>query len=167
MFSIQISKHAFKKEVFTCFGSVPGILESLEKGEKCSKWLKAFVVVWQSTLSFRQTLLISCKLGMDATKTVQRMFGKQSYQNPIFSFSLTIYIVWIGVSTPPQKHHPLFLANPSPLNRQTVQAPPLFRQSPSLYWFFVSPLLKTQIFQWTSKMLKFFILNTILSFKSN
>ena len=41
MFSIQISKHAFKKAVFTCFGSVPGILESLEKGEKCSKWLKA------------------------------------------------------------------------------------------------------------------------------
>ena len=41
MFSIQISKHAFKKEVFTCFGSVPEILESLEKGEKYSKRLKA------------------------------------------------------------------------------------------------------------------------------
>ena len=41
MFSIQIAKHAFKKEVFTCFGSVPKILESLEKVEKCSKWLQA------------------------------------------------------------------------------------------------------------------------------
>ena len=58
----------------------------------------------------------------------------------------------------------LFLAKPS-LNRQTVQAPP-FRQSPSLYWFFVNPP-KSQIFQWTPKILKVFILNTILSFKSN
>ena len=41
MFSIQIAKHAFKKEVFTCFGSLLEILESLEKGEKCSKWLQA------------------------------------------------------------------------------------------------------------------------------
>ena len=41
MLSIQIAKHAFKKEVFTCFGSLPEILESLEKGEKCSKWLQA------------------------------------------------------------------------------------------------------------------------------
>ena len=30
-----------KKEVFTCFGPVQQILESLEKGEKCSKWLRA------------------------------------------------------------------------------------------------------------------------------
>ena len=41
MFSIQIGKHAFKKEVFTCFISVSEILESLEKGEKYSKWLQA------------------------------------------------------------------------------------------------------------------------------
>ena len=35
------------------------------------------------------------------------------------------HIVCIEVSNPPQKHHPLFLAKPpSPLNRQTVQAPP-------------------------------------------
>ena len=37
MFSIQIAKHAFKKEVFTCFGFVPEIKGSLQKGEKCPK----------------------------------------------------------------------------------------------------------------------------------
>ena len=41
MFSIKIAKHAFKKEVFTCFGSVPEILESLERGKKCPKWRQA------------------------------------------------------------------------------------------------------------------------------
>ena len=45
---------------------------------------------------------------------------------------------------PPQKHHPLFLAK-HPLNGQTVQAP-LFKQSPSLYWFFLNPS-KSRIFQ--------------------
>ena len=35
-----------------------------------------------------------------------------------------------------------------------------------VYWFFVNPLLKSRIFQWTPKILKFFILNNILSFKS-
>ena len=35
-------------------------------------------------------------------------------------------IVCIGVSTPPQKLHPLFLAKqPPPLNRQTIQVLPL------------------------------------------
>ena len=51
-----------------------------------------FIPVWQSTLSFHQKLLISCKLGVDTTKTVQRMtFGKPgTYQNPNFSFSPTM-----------------------------------------------------------------------------
>ena len=59
-----------------------------------------------------------------------------------------ILIVCIGISTPPQKHHPLFIAKP-PLNRQTVQVPPFFRQSPPLYWFFVNPPSppKSQIFK--------------------
>ena len=43
---------------------------------------------------------------------------------------------------------PTFLPSPpSTLNLQTVQAPPpLFRQSPSLYWFFANPLLKVGFF---------------------
>ena len=51
-----------------------------------------FIPVWQSTLSFHQKLLISCKLGVGTTKTVQRMtFGKPgTCQNPNFSFSLTM-----------------------------------------------------------------------------
>ena len=82
------------------------------------------------------------------------MFGKPSYQNPIFSFSLTIYKVCIGVSTLPQKHTtPSFLATTSPsLNQQTFQAPPLFRQSEG---DFVSPPLKV----------RFFSLNTIYLLK--
>ena len=73
------------------------------------------------------------------------------------------------VSTPHST--PLFLAKPPPLNLQTVQVlPPLFRQSPPpIYCFFMTPppLSKTRIFPWTSKILEFFILHPILSFKSN
>ena len=43
------------------------------------------------------------------------------YERP-FSFQ-RVFIVGIGVSTPPQKHDLLFLAKP-PLNQQTVQGPP-------------------------------------------
>ena len=77
--------------------------------------------------------------------------------------SLHYIIVCIGVSPP----LPCFVK--PPLNWQTVQGP-LFMQSLSLYWFFVNPpppAPKTWSFQWTPKILKFFILNTILSFKSN
>ena len=71
-----------------------------------------------------------------------------------------------GVNPPPQKHHLSFLLSPpSPLNLQSVQALSPFRQLP-LYWFFVNPLpLKNWIFQWTPKILKFFILNPIPSQK--
>ena len=72
-------------------------------------------------------------------------------------------IVWIGVSTPTQNTTPFFLAKP------------LFKSvnSPSLHfivflWMLPHPtLLKSRIFQWTSKIFKFFILDIILSFKSN
>ena len=57
---------------------------------------------------------------------------------------------------------PLFLAKPH-LNRQTVQVP-LFRQSP-LYIGFLWTHPKSRIFQWSPKILKFFILNTILLLK--
>ena len=70
-----------------------------------------------------------------------------------------------GVNTP-SKTPPLFLFKPpSPLNLQSVQALSPFRQL-SLYWFFVNPLpLKNWIFQWTPKILKFFIHNPIPSQK--
>ena len=86
-------------------------------------------------------------------------------------------IVCIGVSTPPpptpsplpsKTLPPLFLAKPPPppppsLNLQTLQAP-LFR--PSLLYV-NSPPSKSWIFQWKPKIVKFFILKPILSFKSN
>ena len=56
-----------------------------------------------------------------------------------------------------------FLPSP-PVNQQTVEAPPFLGNSPHIL-VFGDPPSKSQIFQWTPKVLKFFILNTILSFK--
>ena len=63
---------------------------------------------------------------------------------------------------------PLSCQAPPPLNLQTVKAAP-FLGNPPLYWFFVnpSPPPKSRIFQWNQIILRFFILNCILSFKSN
>ena len=58
---------------------------------------------------------------------------------------------------------PLFLAKPLS-NLQTVQAP-FFRQSPHSISIFCERPPKSQVFQWEPKLLKFFILNPILSFK--
>ena len=80
---------------------------------------------------------------------------------------LNMVIVCIGVSTPPLKPPPP-LSFQAP--QQTVQAPLCLGNLPPLYWFFMNPPshpLKSQISHWTCKILKFFILNTILSFKSN
>ena len=64
-------------------------------------------------------------------------------------------IVCIGVSTP------LFLAKPPYKSANSPSPPlPLLDSLLPLYWFFVNPPLKVGF-------LKFFILNTILSFKSN
>ena len=50
-----------------------------------------------------------------------------------------VIILSIGVSTPPQKRHPLFSPKPSPpVTLQTVQAP-LFRQFLPICCFFMNP----------------------------
>ena len=61
----------------------------------------------------------------------------------------------------------------NPLNAKLANSPspPPFSKLPPLYWFFVNPRplppsLKSRIFQWSTQKLKFFILNTILSFTS-
>ena len=62
----------------------------------------------------------------------------------------------IGVSTPPpQKHHHSFLLSLTPLNQKTVQAP-LFGAISRLYIGFSWNPLKSQIFPWNPKILKFF-----------
>ena len=79
-------------------------------------------------------------------------FIKSDGVAPLRSFGtrwIAHLIVCIGVSLLPSP----------PVNLQTVQASPLFRQSPLIYWFF--------IFSWTPKILKFFLLHPILCFKSN
>ena len=71
-------------------------------------------------------------------------------------YSLLSIIVYIGVWTP-LKNTPLFLAKPPSLNLQTVQALPFyvgFSWTPLKVGFFREPQT-------------FFILNKILSFKSN
>ena len=104
----------------------------------------AFAVVWQSTLSFRQTLHISCELGMDTTKTVQTMFGKQSYRNHIFSFPLTIYIVCTGVSNHYFRFYFIFYAK---IASPKEGHPPLSQQSPlKVEIFKLSPLSSSRPF---------------------
>ena len=50
-----------------------------------------------------------------------------------------------GINPPLKNTTPLLIAKP-PLNQQTVQATPLFRQSPPIYWFFKIPHLKVRSF---------------------
>ena len=95
-------------------------------------------------------------------RVIAKQQSKREKTNPVCLKA--VGIVCIGVSTPLKNTPSIFVAR-LPLNWQTVQAP-LFRQSLPLYWFFMNPR-KIQIFQWTTKILKFFIFNTILSFKSN
>ena len=77
-----------------------------------------------------------------------------------------VIILGITVSTspsPPQKHHPLFLAK-LPLKSEICPTPPsFFGNSPPLYWFFIIPPPPLP----PSLKIGFFILNPILSFKSN
>ena len=56
---------------------------------------------------------------------------------------------------PPQKHHHSFLLSLTPLNQKTVQAP-LFGAISRLYIGFSWNPLKSQIFPWNPKILKFF-----------
>ena len=77
------------------------------------------------------------------------------------NFFRTTYSVHL-VSTPLKNPIPFFLAKP-PLNQQTAQAP-LFRHHPPVYINFLK-LLPLKI--GSPKILKFFVLNPILFFKSN
>ena len=87
------------------------------------------------------------------------------------AFYRQIYItVCIGVSLPPT---PTFSCQ-APSKIWKLSIPNFFRQSPLYIGFSWTPLpphptpphptRKTQIFQWTPKVLKFFILHPILSF---
>ena len=78
-----------------------------------------------------------------------------------------IYHVHWGITThPPKNTTPLFLAK-FPLKSANCPSPP-FLGNPSYILVLHEPSPKSRIFQWTPlSSLKFFILNTILSFKSN
>ena len=89
----------------------------------------------------------------------------EAFYSPLLKNTFQIIIVCIGVSTPSKKPSPLSCQAPHLLDLQTVQVP-LFKRSP-LYIGFSWTLSKSAIFQWNPKTSKFFILNTILSFKSN
>ena len=85
-------------------------------------------------------------------KILEFNFGKPIFDN---SKQDKIIIVGIGLSTPAQKHHPSFLLSP-PLNQQTVQAPRFQAISHYILVFQdQNPPPKSQLFQWTPKILKF------------
>ena len=68
---------------------------------------------------------------------------------------------------PPLKNTTFLFLAKDPLKLADCLSPPLSRQSPLYIGFSWPTPSKSQIFQWTPNLLKFFILNTILSFKSN
>ena len=83
-------------------------------------------------------------------------------------------IVCIGISTTLKSitptPHPSFLSSPLKFPNCSSAPPPFQTILPSILVFCDTPLPpshKSQIFQWTPKMLRLFILNSILSFKSN
>ena len=92
------------------------------------------------------------------------IFVKGIHETIFKRVSVIVYVHW-GINPPLINTPPLFLAKP-PLNWQTVQPPLILKQFSPLYWFFLNPP-KSRILQWTPKILKFFILNTTLTFKRN
>ena len=70
-----------------------------------------------------------------------------------------------GINSPLKNTTPLILAKLTRFKSANCSSP-LSKQSP-LYIGFSWTFPKGGIFQWTPKISKFFILNTILSFKSN
>ena len=80
-------------------------------------------------------------------------------------FYFQIITVCIGVTTSPKKQHPLILAKLT-LLKSANSPSPFFKQS-LLYIGFLWIFPERGIFQWIPKISKFFILNSILSFKSN
>ena len=103
--------------------------------------------------------------------TATILVGAHRFGDPFSKLNIISEIFWahcVHRDIKPLKNHPSsFLPSP-PLNLQTVKAAP-FLGNPPLYWFFVnpSPPPKSRIFQWNQIILRFFILNCILSFKSN
>ena len=78
-----------------------------------------------------------------------------------------VHSVHRGIN-PPKKHHPR-LSCQAPLKFANCPSPPppLFRQSTPLYWFFVNSPTQMSDFSVNAQNVKVFILNPILSFKSN
>ena len=77
-------------------------------------------------------------------------------------------IVYMGVSIPPQKHHP-HLSCQAPHKSINCPSSPFYGILLNILFFHDHPphKKKNHIFQWASEILKFFILDPILSFKSN
>ena len=115
-----------------------------------------------STLHLERGILdIETQLNALIIKRIQRLLNPNNavWKNLMlyqFDFNSELFIVYIGVSTSPVKNTtPLFLTK-LPLNLQTVQAL-FFRQYPTYILDFVKP----------PSNIGFFILHSILSFKSN
>ena len=124
-----------------------------------------------------ETLKQTIKNKVDILLISEKKSGSSFPLNQFFrSFYYSIYpwqksnrwrhsVHW-GITTPIKNTTPSFLPSPS-LNLQTVQAPLFLAIRPYILFSLVYLPSKTWIFPWTPKILKFFILHHILSFKSN
>ena len=140
----------------------------------CSWWQLCCVEkhIWTCACVTKSTSSASCswwRLSYMSKSTYGHVLAlpSQHLVRPVADDNFVYSVHW-GIN-PPSKT-PAFLPS-SHLNRQTVQAPPPFLGNPapsiSVFHEPPPPSPKSQIFWWTPKILEFFILNTILSFKSN
>ena len=149
-----LKRKAFKvsKKVFICFNTStfkmmehPFFISFLKYLHFCCD----FLVVYENDLIWKIRLI---------SKFVMSQLGQQIitiHTSTSISRSKGNHIVCIRVSITPSKTPPHF-----------YHQAPLFRQY-LLYIGFSGTPAKNQIFQWTSIILKFSILNPIPSFKSN
>ena len=131
-------------------------------------------IYWRTGIDFdmTDTLLWTNLILTLSGPTPQNGQTHSSNYNCLSVFDHSAGIVHIGVSTPLKKTCPLPLScqapPPLPLKSANCPSPPFSNQSPLYIGFsWTSRPPKPRIFQWTPKILEFFIFHPILSFKSN
>ena len=129
---------------------------------------------YKNTITFCMTVLFNIFM----RQTTYYFWGLHKNMNCAFPLRTSFYRIppddsfysIVCIYHPPRSKTPPPFFLPSPLLKSANCSSTPFLGNPPLYVGFSwtpFPLPKSHIFQWTAKMFKFFILNTILSFKSN